>query len=167
MELSDRLWNADGEAPYGGDQKAYQAAVLDQYKLYVEMADRISQRRGLTNTFFLTVNTTIFTLIAVLWKEQPSDSMWWLVFPLVAALAQCFTWFYIVRSYRLLNSAKYKVVGALEERLPASPYARAEWWALGEGNDRRLYWPLTHIEKWIPLLFAATYIAGFVALLAA
>jgi hypothetical protein len=55
--------------------------------------------------------------------------------PLVA-LGQCFAWFYLVWSYRLLNSAKYQVVGALEERLPASPFWAAEWWALGEGTNR-------------------------------
>ena len=36
---------------------------MDQWKLYVEMADRVSGRRGLTNTFFLTLNTAIFTAI--------------------------------------------------------------------------------------------------------
>jgi hypothetical protein len=86
-----------------------------------------------------------------------------LVFPLVAVLGQCAAWFYIVRSYRLLNTAKFQVVGALEERLPASPFWRAEWNLLGEGKDRRRYWPLSHIEKWIPILFAGTYLAAAVA----
>jgi hypothetical protein len=31
--------------------------VLEKYKLYVEMADRVSARRGLTNSFFLALNT--------------------------------------------------------------------------------------------------------------
>lgn len=47
MELRDELWNDDAVAGlYGGDTAAYQAAVLEQYKVYLEMADRISQRRG-------------------------------------------------------------------------------------------------------------------------
>ena len=168
MELRDRLWNADAATTlYDGDVKACQAAVLEQYKLYVEMADRISQRRGLTNTFFLTLNTAIFTVVGVFWKDRPSADVWWLVFPLLVVLGECFAWFYLVRSYDLLNSAKYKVVGELEERLPASPYWRAEWWALGEGKDWTKYWPLTHIERWIPILFASLYVAGFVALVAA
>ncbi len=24
------------------------------------------------------------------------------------------------------------------------------------------YWPLTHIERWIPILFAGTYLVGFI-----
>jgi len=55
------------------------------------------------------------------------------------------------------------VRAALEERLPASPFWRAEWWALGEGTDRSRYWPLSHIEQWIPVLFALAYVSGFFA----
>jgi hypothetical protein len=60
---------------------------------------------------------------------------------------------------------KYAVIGALEERLPASLYWRAEWKALGEGKDPTRYWPLSHLEQWIPLLFAITYVAGFIAVM--
>lgn len=98
-------------------------------------------------------------------KDKPDGPVLWLVFPLIAVLGQCCGWFYLVRSYRLLNSAKYEVIGALEERLPASPYWRAEWFALGEGKDRKKYWPLTHIEQWIPSLFASVYLVAFVMML--
>lgn len=167
-DLDERLWNVGvGAAAYGDEAASrYQAAVMDQYKLCVEMADRISQRRALANTFFLTLNTAIFTVIAVFWKDRPSAPKWALWFPLVVVIGQCFAWFYLVRSYRQLNAAKYEVVGALEEGLPASPYSRAEWFALGEGKDWRKYWPLTHIEQWIPVLFGLTYLAAFVAVLA-
>jgi hypothetical protein len=66
-----------------------------------------------------------------------------------------------VRSYRQLNTAKFKVVGALEDRLPASPYWHAEWVALGEGKDWRKYLPLTHLEQWVPVLFGLVYVIGF------
>ncbi len=165
-ELRQRLWNSSAtEAVGAGTPVLYDATVLEQYKLYVEMADRVSQRRALANTFFLSLNTAIFTLLGVVWRGSPAGEPWWMLIPLVALLGECFAWYYVVRSYRQLNAAKYEVVGALEERLPASPYWRAEWWALGEGKDPRRYWPLSHIEQWIPALFAATYIAGFVAIL--
>ncbi len=106
-------------------------------KIYVEMADQVSQRRGLTNTFFLTLNTAIFTAVGLFWEHKPNGQVWWLAFPLAMLLGECFAWFYLLRSYRLLNTAKYEVVGALERRLPASPCWRAEWTALGAGKDRR------------------------------
>lgn len=165
-ELRQRLWNSSGsEADQAATPGIDVAVVLEQYKLYVEMADRVSQRRALANTFFLSLNTAILTLLGVVWPSRSAGQPGWLLIPLVALLGECFAWYYVVRSYRQLNAAKYEVVGALEERLPASPYWRAEWWALGQGKDPRRYWPLSHIEQWIPVLFAATYIAGFVTIL--
>ena len=155
------LWNQNLHA-----SDPQQSVILEQYKIYVEMADRVSARRSLTNTFFLTLNTAIFVGIGALLKDPHLVSAWFLVFPLLALLVQCGAWFFLVRSYRQLNSAKYTVVGALEERLPASPYWSAEWKALGEGEDKAKYWPLTHLEQWIPTLFAATYIATFIAVIA-
>ena len=52
------------------------------------------------------------------------------------------------------------MIGALEERLPASPYWNAEWDALGNGEDKAIYWPLTHLEQWVPCVFAVTYVLG-------
>ncbi len=167
MAQGEALWNENAlETAYNGDTREYRSAILEQYRLYVEMADRVSQRRGLANTFFLTLNTAIFALIPVLLGHRLVANGWWLAFPLIAVVAQCAAWFYIVRSYRLLNSAKFQVVGALEEQLPASPFWRAEWRLLGQGTDRHKYWPLSHIEKWIPILFAATYLTGAAAVIA-
>ncbi len=160
-DVRPTLWNQPADV---GDPE--QPVILEQYKIYVEMADRISARRSLTNTFFLTLNTAIFAGIGVLLSNPHLLSAWLLVFPLIALLVQCAAWYFLVRSYRQLNSAKYTVIGVLEERLPASPYWSAEWRALGEGKDKAKYWPLTHLEQWIPTMFAATYIATFIAVLA-
>ena len=160
------LWTSTAAAP-AGRGPADQGAILEQYKIYVEMADRISARRGLTNTFFLTLNTAIFTLVGVLWQHPPNASRALIVVPWLVLLGQCLAWFWLLRSYRQLNTAKYAVVGALEERLPASPYWRAEWAALGRGEDPSRYWPLSHVEQLVPSFFAAAYTAGFVVLLVA
>ncbi len=166
-EIRERLWNDSvGPASYENAAEKYQAAILEQYKIYVEMADRVSQRRGLTNTFFLTLNTAIFTIIGVFWTKPPSGAALLLVFPLVIALGQCTAWWWLVRSYRLLNGAKFRVIGVLEERLPATPYLRAEWMALGEGKDWRKYLPLSHLEQWVPILFGLVYLAGFICAVA-
>ena len=166
-EVAPTLWNDDVTPErYEGAGEQHQAAILEQYKLYVEMADRVSARRALANTFFLTLNTAVFTTIGFFWKDKPEGSPWLLLLPLAVLLGQCLMWYWIVRSYRQLNSGKWAVVGALEERLPASPWWRAEWKALGEGQDPSMYWPLTHIEQLVPLLFGLTYLAGFVVAVA-
>lgn len=158
------LWNADVTAAnFDGSGEKYATVVLEQYKIYVEMADRISARRAVANTFFITLNSVAVTLIGILWKDRPSASTGWLILPLTILLGLCAAWFWLVRSYRQLNTGKYAVIGALERRLPASPYWAAEWTALGKGGDRSVYWPLTHLEQWIPALFGAAYVIGVLA----
>ncbi|MGH3822231.1 MAG: RipA family octameric membrane protein [Pseudonocardiaceae bacterium] len=159
------LWTSGVPPAWDEQDPAYRTAVLEQYKIYVEMADRISNRRGLTNTFFLTLNTVIFTAIGIFWQHPPEASRGVLTVLWLVLLGQCLAWFWLLRSYRQLNTAKYAVIGALEERLPASPYWGAEWAALGYGRDPARYWPLSHVEQWIPSLFALAYTAGFLAML--
>lgn len=159
------LWSEGVSSDTYGGEDTYRAAIMEQYKLYVEMADRVSSRRSVANAFFLTLNSAIFAVVGIFWRHQPSTPPWWLTFPLALVLTQCLAWFWLVRSYRQLNTAKWAVVGAIEERLPASPYWGAEWQALGEGKDRRRYFPVTHLEQRVPVLFAATYIAGYLAVL--
>ena len=140
-------------------------ALLEQYKLYVELADRVSHRRSVANTYFLSVNSLLAIIVSGFWAVSSHSPTFFLVFTLVVLEGLCIAWFYIVRSYRQLNTAKWTVVGALEERLPASPWWRGEWIALGEGENRSLYWPLTHLEQWIPILFAFLYLGAFFAAL--
>ncbi|MFJ8834310.1 hypothetical protein [Micromonospora aurantiaca] len=161
-EVAPMLWGPSAEANRdAGAPDGRHGVILEQYKLYVEMADRVSARRGLTNTFFLSLNTLIATAAGVVWKDRSALEVWYLSVPLAALLLQCVAWFWLLRSYRQLNSAKYVVVGALEDRLSASPW-RSEWKALGEGRDPSRYWPLTHLEQWIPVSFGVVYVAGFV-----
>ncbi len=163
--LAERLWNpAVGPRDYaepGGEQ--YRAAVMEQYKLYVEMADRISARRGLTNTFFLTLNGLLLTAVGAV-SSSRAVPHWAMALVALGAVVQCMVWYLLVHSYRQLNSAKYAVIGELEERLPARPYSRAEWALLGQGRQSRRYVPLTRAEQWVPTLFAAAYL-GVAALL--
>jgi hypothetical protein len=51
-----------------GDQ--YTAHRLEQYKLYVEMADRIGARRQAANTFFLTINTALLAFLGLFAANQ-------------------------------------------------------------------------------------------------
>ena len=162
-EIRSNLWNEASMTK--GEYSTYGVALLDQYKLYVELADRVSHRRSMANTYFLSVNSLLAIIASGFWATSSNFPTFFLVFALVVLEGLCLAWFYIVRSYRQLNTAKWAVIGALEERLPASPWWRGEWVALGKGEDYSLYWPLTHLEQWIPILFALLYLGAFVAAL--
>lgn len=154
-EASADLWGGSVDTP-----KPELAAVLEQYKIYVETADRVSARRGLANAFFLSLNSAVLTAAAAWQRDSIPHSL--LLMFLAFGMVQSAAWYWIIRSYRQLNSAKYVVIGALEERLPASPYWRAEWKALGEGRNRARYWPISHLEQSLPIAFALLYVGSFV-----
>lgn len=148
-DIREVLWNAESASP---------EALLEQYKLYVEMADRISQRRGAANTFFLTFNTAIVGALASFFENVPPEVS---VTMYIAAAVLAIAWAVLLRSYRNLNSAKFMVIGVLEERLPANAYYKAEWKALGEGKDWRRYVPLSAIETVVPAVFFLIYLYLF------
>lgn len=165
-EIRSALWRVSGDPDMQATDFNY-CATLEQYKVYVEMADRISARRALTNTFFLGLNTMVLTSVSIFWQDHPAADPKLVVIPWSALVLQCLAWFWLLRSYRQLNTAKYAVIGALEERLPASPYWKAEWVALGEGRDPSRYWPLSNMEQIVPALFAAVYTTGALLVLLA
>lgn len=167
--ISDSLWNDNLDAnDYHDATATYHAAVFEQYKLCVEMADRVSARRNLANTFFLTLHSGLMVFLSAWLSQAPHRRV-----PVALALAvllilmgMCATWWITVRSYQQLNRGKYAVIGALEERLPARTFVGGEWRALGEGRNWRIYLPLGRVERSVPLLFAGAYVLGFVAVAA-
>lgn len=131
---------------------------LEQYKAYIASIDKISDRRLHANSYFLSLNTGLCALLGyLLSRETPQElkAFCW-VLP-VAGIIVSFFWERLVASYRQLNSGKFLVLHSMEQKLPLSPY-KAEWIALGEGKDKNLYQPLTHIEVWIPRLFIVLYL---------
>jgi len=160
----DGVWNArvDVEVFANEASRAYLATVLEQYKSYVETADRVSARRGLTNTFFLSINTVIVTVVGILWRDRPPLESWWLVLPALVAILQCGVWWVTLLSYRQLNVAKFEVIEMLEAKLPAAPLTGAEWSRLQLRSGWRRYMPLTRVEQLVPALFGVVYLIGFV-----
>ncbi len=156
----DSLWiEIQENSAYSLNPELHQNHILEQYKLYVEMADRISSRRNLANVFFLTLNTTILAAVGFsLEKIQLVEPKWLTIFPILGIESMVVVWWWLITSYRKLNTAKYKVVGNLEKRLPSSPYWSAEWMELGEGKDLKKYLPLTSLEKYVPIIFGFFYL---------
>lgn len=143
----------------------YAAHLLDQYKLYVSMADKISERRQTANAFFSTINTALFaTLGIVLPRTEGWFGTAWYVIVGAAGLVLCYSWYRLLRSYRDINSAKFKVVHEIERLLPIRPYD-TEWTSVGCGDNPKLYLPFTHIETKIPGIFGILYLALIVVAL--
>ena len=67
------------------------------------------------------------------------------------------TWHGAIRSYRQLNTAKFKVLHELEEKL-AFPFSRREWYLLAKGTDRKVYQQLTAVESRVPIIFGVFFL---------
>mgnify|MGYP001398932319 CR=1 FL=1 len=137
------------ESPSTNDQ-----ILLEQYKLYVQMADNISTRRGQTNTFYITVLSTIITIFAFFKKKDVSDPM--LLIVSLLGLLLCFIWRKNIQSYRQLNSGKFKVITNMENYLPYKCYTE-EWNILDNGENKKKYKKLTAIEQQVPILLGIPY----------
>ena len=161
------LWNNEVEkGVYEHCPIVHQEHILKQYEICIEMADRISARRNLANTFFLTLHTFIVGAVGFAYnKVDISVSKWLVLLPLSAVLALCFSWWRLIESYRQLNTAKFRVIGEFERKLPAGPYWFAEWKALGEGKDPRLHKTLAGIENRVPAIFGFLYVMAAIIFL--
>lgn len=131
--------------------------LFEQYKLFVETAEMVSERRNKANTFFLSINTALITAISgfIAMTPQPSLQYGWMILASSAGGILCFTWWRLIQSYRQLNDGKYKIIHLLEARLPSRLFD-AEWDVLNHG-DGTVYIPFNKEERRVPLVFGGLY----------
>jgi hypothetical protein len=131
--------------------------LLEQYKIYVAMMDKISERRHQANSFFLTVNTAILTILStsVLQNEKNETRFFLTLLAALGGIIFSFTWRELIQSYKQLNKGKFKVIHLLETRLPARLFD-AEWDALNHG-DGTVYRQFSRTEMIVPVLFVVLY----------
>ncbi len=103
---------------------------LGQYKLYVEMADKISTRRNNSNIFFSSLLSGLLAVLSFVFREQSiiDITSYNIMLLLVGIMGffLCISWFFNIRSYRQLNSIKYEIIIDMEEKLPFKCY-KEEW----------------------------------------
>ena len=132
----------------------YPDHLLEQYKLYVEMADRISQRRDQSNKFYATVYSALAAVLLLAARFDLSDSTLGIVFLAVGIVGTslAFIWWLNIQSYRALNRAKFAVIQEMETRLPFPGYKK-EWELLRPPQGKPKYLQLTRIEQYVPAVF--------------
>jgi len=130
--------------------------LLEQYKLYVEMAGRVTEQRMQTNKFYISLLSGLLALLSVVGGLEGLNQP--LIFGLVSLLgiSLCFVWYLHIQSYRQLSEAKFEVIHELEQKLPFPCYDR-EWEVLEKRRGER-YFQLTRIEKIVPLILSLPFI---------
>ncbi len=159
------------------------ASRLELYKLAVEMADRTSARRAGANSFFFTLHAALAAFVGIVSsarKPPPhansaSFDAFGMVVTAAAGIVLSVTWWALLRYYRRLNGAKFRVINEIEQSLPEQIYTR-EWKILHpdephlQDSVERSHRPglgrllrLSHhreasvVEQVVPFVFAAIY----------
>lgn len=127
--------------------------LLEIYKLHAELADSVSRQRATANRFYMLVLSGLAVLFSAFLQRKNGVPLGWLmvgfgIFGMLLALA----WYIVIRSFRQLNSGKFKALHELEEKL-AYPFFQREWDLLAEGKERKTYWRLTIVETFVPSVF--------------
>jgi len=135
---------------------------FNQWKLYVEMADKIGQRRGNTNNFFLSINALLLTALIVLLEQHLILGLLPL---LILGLVLSLIWRNLIVYYGSLSRVKFRIINKLEEMLPARGYI-VEWQKLKQGRDPKEFWSSSKLEIIAPISLVIFYFISIVGLVA-
>ncbi len=159
--ISQELWNDEATENYSNE--LYQTLLVEQYKLYVEMYDRITARRSLANTFFLTLHAIFISGLGLSLRNTASiTGVGLLLFPLLGLLVLCYAWWRLVQYYRRVSNAKEIVIAEMEKRLPSNPSWSAERKAM---QIDRPYNSLRRMEIILPFIFGLLYVLTYIYIL--
>ena len=145
------LLTGQAEPVYGQDHRSH---TLEIYKILVEMADRVSARRQLVNSFFLALNSSLTALVGYtsLASSDPDNPEFLMLLAFVGAIGAVL-WLLMIDSFNKLNDAKFKIILEVEQGLPIRPfYAERQVY---RQLRRRMF---TAVEAGIPALFIVIHI---------
>lgn len=127
--------------------------LLEQYKTYVESADKISDRRINVNTFFITLNSALITVMTVFFSNT-------YLLLLLAFLGIIFSilWFLNLKNYKQINSCKFDIIQQIEKYLPINLY-KTEWNILTKTKSNKKYIPVSKLEMLLPFIFILIFTA--------
>ena len=131
-----------------------QTELLEIYKLHSELADKVSQRREGANRLYVSLLVGLMVFLAALLRFGVGDFPVRIVLLSAGAIGSLLSisWYIVIRSYRQLNSGKFKALHELEEKL-TYPFFKREWELLAGGKERSRYWKLTNVEVGLPCIF--------------
>ena len=132
---------------------------LEIYKLHAELADRVSQRREGANRLYVSLLVGLMVSLAALARFGLSDTPERYVLATVGVIGVllAISWFSVIRSYKQLNSEKFRVLHELEQQLVFQFFKR-EWDPKSDGKKSNRYWKLTNVESALPVIFGLLFV---------
>jgi hypothetical protein len=133
------------------------AGLFEFYRLLIEDAGALRAARRETNNFFMTLSTGGLGAVGYLISEGLEPAIIALLCGTMLIIN--FIWWNAITHYARLVTIKFQVIKKLEDQLPFQP-TQEEWALFAKGKRDK---GSSHIEKFVPLLFAIGY-AGFALL---
>ena len=137
-----------------------QEILLKQYEIFVKTADDITVRRLQTNKFYLAILLGLFTIAGFLNKNGMTgvlNEQIILILISIIGIALSAIWYINIESFKLLNSAKFKVILEMEKELPCQCFGKE--WDYRVGEDESKAYPIfTKIEKFLPIMMGVIYL---------
>ena len=136
----------------------HESLLLEQYKMYVEMHDRLSARRNQVNSFFISVLSGLLAILSIANSQGQT-----LQFPMVGVtvgflgFVLCILWNFNIKAYRRLVERKIQVILEMEEFLPFYCYNK-ESFLREQDLTGKTYLRPTSIEQYVSVIFGFVYI---------
>ena len=118
--------------------------AYDEYKSYLQTTEHITSNRLRTNAFFISINTFLvnyYTQTGVKIEQ------------LLLGVVLCLIWYLLLKSYKTLNSAKFKTIKEVAKKYKFLNLYYIENKILKHKN----YYYLSSLESIIPILFIIYY----------
>jgi len=134
---------------------------FDEYKFFGERTQLLSERRQTATQTYLTVNTAIFAVLALLIKDIGFRG-WGLVMVslplfLVGVLA-CIVWYMIIVQYKQLIGWHYEQLREIERTLSESHRIfQKEWKEFFSPRQGKERFGFSRLEVWLPRMFLGLY----------
>lgn len=132
---------------------------VELYKLHADLTDRVSQRREGANRLHVSIAVGLVVFLGTLIRfsdDQTLDTVVTLMVG-ICGLVVSASWYIVLRSYRQLNTEKFRGLHDLETRLPYQ-FFTTEWDPESVGAKSNRYWRLSVVETIMPMVFGLLYL---------
>jgi hypothetical protein len=100
------------------DKKEYGEKYLDhlleQYKQCLALADKVSDRRATTNTYFLALNVGLLAFVGSIFEK--TNPYLFILFGFTDLII-CFIWIGLIQHYHDLNKEKFNIIDLLRNKV--------------------------------------------------
>ena len=124
------------------------------------MADRVSSRRVEANKYYSAILTGLFAALSFITEKdtfQTPEENIILLGTSILSIATCILWFANIRSYGVLNAAKFEVIHEMEKKLAFASFDK-EWEILHHEQRKNRHVEFTTVERLTPLVFLLLYV---------